>query len=104
MGVIIDKQLLENVVEARRKGDRILLFKLILGREIFFNVINVYAPQARLDQSNKHQFWEDINEIVQGISIIEKLFIGGDLNGLVGTNHYGFDSVHRAFGFGKEMN
>ena len=41
---------------------------------------------------------------MQGIPIIEKLFIGGDLNGHVGTNHYGFDNVHRAFGFGKEMN
>ena len=33
--MIIDKQLLEDVVEIRRKGDRILLVKLILGREIF---------------------------------------------------------------------
>jgi len=44
MGVmIIDKQLLENVMEVKRKTDRILLVKLILGREIF-NVISVYAP------------------------------------------------------------
>ena len=41
--MIIDKQLLENVVEGKRKADRILLVKLILGREIF-NVISVYAP------------------------------------------------------------
>ena len=31
LGVIIDKQLIEDVVEVRRKGDRILLVKLILG-------------------------------------------------------------------------
>ena len=31
VGVIIDKQLLEDIVEVRRKGDRILLVKLILG-------------------------------------------------------------------------
>ena len=43
MGVIIDKQLLEDVVEVRRKGNRILLAKFILGREIF-NVISIYAP------------------------------------------------------------
>ena len=36
--MIINKQLLEDVVEVRRKGDRILLVKLILGGEIF-NVI-----------------------------------------------------------------
>jgi len=41
--MIIDKQLLEDTVEVRRKCDRILLVKLILSREIF-NVISVYAP------------------------------------------------------------
>ena len=53
MGVIIDKQLLEDVVEVRRKGDKILL--LILGKEIF-NVISIYAPQVGLDESSKRQF------------------------------------------------
>ena len=43
MGVIIDKQLLEHLMEVRRKGDRILLVKLILGRKVS-NVISVYAP------------------------------------------------------------
>ena len=53
--MITDKQLLENVVEARRKGDRILLAKLTLGREIF-DVINIYAPQVGLDEFSKCQF------------------------------------------------
>ena len=101
MGVIINKQLLENVVEVRRKGDRILLVKLILGREIF-NVISVYAPQIKLDESTKCQVWEDLYEIVKGIAIREKLFIGGDLNGYVGTSRYGFDSIHGEFDFGKK--
>ena len=41
--MIIDKPLLEDVVKVRRKGDRILLVKLILGKEIF-NAISIYAP------------------------------------------------------------
>ena len=53
--MIIDKQLLEDVVEVRRRGDRILLVKLILGREIF-TIISVYAPQVGLDESSKRQF------------------------------------------------
>jgi len=52
VGVIIDKQLLEDVVEVRRKCDRILLVKFILSREIF-NIISVYAPQVGLDESSK---------------------------------------------------
>jgi len=42
-------------VEVRRKGDRILLVKLVLDKEIF-NVISVYAPHIRLDESSKCKF------------------------------------------------
>ena len=55
MGVIINEQLLEDVVQVRRMGDKILLVKLILDREIF-NVISIYAPQVGLDESSKRQF------------------------------------------------
>ena len=84
--------MLKNIVEVRRKGDKILLIKLILSREIF-NVISVYTPQVGLDESNKRQFWEDLDEIVQDIPIREKLFIGGDLNGHVGTVRSKFYSI-----------
>ena len=67
-------------MEIRRKGDRILLIKFILDRGIF-NVISIHAPQVGLDKSSKRQYWEDLDEIVQGIPSREKLFIGGDLNG-----------------------
>ena len=39
-------------MKVSRKGDRILLVKLILGREIF-NVIRIYTPQVGLDESSK---------------------------------------------------
>ena len=40
---------------------------------------------------------------MQGISIREKLFIGGGLNGHVGSSRYRFDSVYGGFGF-RERN
>ena len=87
-------------MEVRRKGNRILLVKLILGRKIF-NVISVYVPHVVLNEFSKRQFLEDLDEIVQGITIREKLFISGDLNGHVGTSRYGFDSAHGRFNFGE---
>jgi len=42
-------------VEIRRNDDRILLVKLILGKEIL-NIINAYAPQVGLDEFRKRQF------------------------------------------------
>jgi len=100
VGEIINKQLLEDIVEIKRKGDKILLVKFILGREIF-NIISVYVPQVGFDESTKRQFWEDLDWIRQGIPIREKLLICGHFNGHVGTNRYGFDSVHGGFDFGR---
>ena len=38
--------------------------------------------------------------MVRAVPIREKLFIGGDLNGLVGTTNTGFETAHGGFGFG----
>ncbi|GJN36229.1 hypothetical protein PR202_gb25069 [Eleusine coracana subsp. coracana] len=54
-----------------------------------------------LNESIKNQFWEDLDSMVSGIPISEKLFIGGDLNGHVGTSNVGFERVHGGFGYGS---
>ena len=90
------------VVDVRRKGDRILLIKLILSDETI-NVISVYAPQIGLDDTSKQQFWEDLDIVMQGIPTEENIFIGGDFNGHVGNSRSGFENVHGGYGFGIEM-
>jgi hypothetical protein len=39
--------------------------------------------------------------LVSSVSISERLFIGGDLNGHVGSNRVGFDGVHGGFRYGS---
>lgn len=55
VGLIIDKQLFDDLVKVRRKVDMVLIVKFILGRESL-NFINVYAQQIALNKSNKRQF------------------------------------------------
>jgi hypothetical protein len=40
------------------------------------------------------QFWEELDALVSSVSISDKLFIGGDLNGPVGSTRVSFDGVH----------
>jgi hypothetical protein len=47
------------------------------------------------------QFWEELDALVSSVPISEKLFIGGDLNGHVGSTRVGFDGVHGGFGYGS---
>ena len=97
---MIDKSLKDGVVEVRRQGDRVILAKLIIS-DMILNVISVYAPQVGHDESAKRLFWEDLDHLVRAVPSSEKLFIGGDLNGHVGTSSVGFEAVHEGFGYGS---
>jgi len=98
VGVLIDKSLKDDVVDVRRRGDRIILVKLVVG-DLVLNVISAYAPQVGHDESAKRQFWEDLDDMVRAVPIREKLFIG-DLNGHVGTTNTWFETANGGFGFG----
>jgi exonuclease III len=95
IGILIDKSLKNEVVAVRRQGDRIIMIKLIFG-DFVLNVISAYAPQVGL-----RRFWEYLEYMVRGVPSSEKLFIGGDLNGHVGTGRGGFERVHGGFGYGE---
>ncbi|KAL5123966.1 Craniofacial development protein 2 [Glycine soja] len=64
---------------------------------------NGYAPQVGLAEHFKVKFWEDLKGVLQDIPQGEKVFLGGDLNGHVGSVARGFEGVHGGFGLG-EMN
>jgi hypothetical protein len=62
----------------------IIMIKLIFG-DLILNVISVYAPQVGLSDDVKKRLWEDLEDMMRGVPSSEKLFIGRDLNGHVGT-------------------
>nr|XP_033511683.1 craniofacial development protein 2-like [Nicotiana tomentosiformis] len=84
VGILVDKDLRELVVEVRRVNDRLMTIKLVVGG-FTLNIISAYAPQASLDEEVKRRFREDLDEMVRGIPHTEKLFIGGDFNGHIGA-------------------
>ncbi|XP_021858714.1 uncharacterized protein [Spinacia oleracea] len=73
--------------------------KLVIGDEIV-TVVSAYAPQTGLDASTRQEFWEDLEAVVQRVPRSEKLIIGGDLNGHVGSSCDGFESIQGDFGYG----
>src|ERR1041384_3289779 len=97
--IIVEPKLKDKVVEVKRKGDRIILLRLVLGDDTI-NVISAYAPQVGLNGATKDKFWEEMDEIMQGIPGDQQIFIGGDLNGHVGKDNNGYGKVHGGFGFG----
>ncbi|XP_019224635.1 PREDICTED: uncharacterized protein LOC109206279 [Nicotiana attenuata] len=92
-------ELRESVVEVRRVNDKLMTIKVVVGGSTL-NVISAYAPQTSLDEEVKRRFWAALDEVVQGIPPTEKLFIGGDFNGHIGSSAGGYGEVHGGFGFG----
>jgi hypothetical protein len=97
---VLYKSLKDGVVDIKRQGSRIILVKLLVG-DLVFNVISAYAPQIGLNESVKMQFWNKLRALIISVSISKKLFIGGDLNGHVGSIRVGFDGVHGGFRYGS---
>ena len=75
VGILVDKELVDFVVEVRYKSDRIMAIKVLMGSE-FINMVSVYAHQIGLLDDIKKLFWEDLDMVIQDIPRSEKLFIG----------------------------
>ena len=99
---LVDKELVDFVVEVRHKSDRIMAIKVVVGLEIL-NVVSVYAPQISFPDDIKKRFWEDFDMVIQEVPRSEKLFVGGDFNGHIGVEVGRYDTAHRGFGY-REIN
>jgi exonuclease III len=55
VGIVLDKNLKDGVVDIKRQGGMIILVKLLVG-DLVFNVISAYVPQIGLNESVKMLF------------------------------------------------
>ncbi|XP_070054793.1 uncharacterized protein [Nicotiana tomentosiformis] len=60
VGILVDRDLRESVVEVRWVNDRLMSIKLVVG-ECTLNVVSAYAPQAGLNEEVKRRFWEGLD-------------------------------------------
>ncbi|XP_070040555.1 uncharacterized protein [Nicotiana tomentosiformis] len=71
VGILVDRELRESVVEVRRVNDRLMSIKLVVG-ESTLNVVSAYAPQEGLDEEVKRCFWEGLDKIMRSIPPAER--------------------------------
>ena len=90
---------MDKVFEVLRISDRIILFKLVIGK-VVFTFLSVYAPQAGLQEAEKDQFYDQLQSVMARIPASEVLIPLGDWNGHVGADSNGFEEVHHGKGFG----
>ena len=100
VGILAKEELCSNVVEVRRRSDRVMSMVMMIGKEIM-RVICAYGPQCGRSVAEKQRFYDELacewdlksnNEMVMGL---------GDFNGHVGQSVDGFENVHGGNGVGE---
>ena len=96
---MVKEELSKNVVEARKRCDRVMAIGLVFGKEVV-RVIRAYAPQSGKPHAEE-RFYEEMarewsmanaNELVLGLL---------DFNGHVGKCAEEFEGTHGGYGIGK---
>lgn len=65
------------------------------------NVICAYALQVGCPNVDKEAFWDEIGDLLQSIPTTEYKYIGGDLNGHVGTRTTAYQRINGNWGYGN---
>ena len=94
VGILVKKEISGNVVEVRRKSDRVMAIVQTLGREVM-RVICANGPQSGRPDAEKVRFYDEMGSSSE---IIVSL---GDFNGHVGKYAEVFEGVHGGNGVGK---
>ena len=63
VGILVEKELVDFIVEVSRKSDRIMAIKVLVGSEII-NVVCAYAPQIVVSDDIKKLFWKDLDMVI----------------------------------------
>ena len=100
VGIVLDDELKKSVLEVRRPSDRIIWMKVEMEQQVV-NIMSAYAPQAGCTGEEKEKFWEEIEEELRRIPTSEKLWIGGDFNGHVGSENTGREEALGIYGHGE---
>ena len=95
-----------HIVSARLKGSDQVVVASARRRSqplyMYVSVVSVYAPTHRASQEDKDKFFDDLQSVIDGISVDDLLVVVVDFNARVGCGERGdpWDGVHGCHGVG----
>ena len=84
------------VLGDERFNGRVMNVSIVI-RGVVWEVVSCYCPQVGRSLNQKQEFYELMDMVVTS----DKLLVGGDFNGHVGSDIGGFGEVHRGFGIAQ---
>ena len=104
VALMLQKQAQKSLIGWEAKGPRIMTatFKT-KKRNIRLNVILCYAPTNDKAEEDKDRFYEELGDILEGMSNKDINILMGDFNAKIGKDNKGYEAVMGTHGLG-EMN
>ncbi|ESN90771.1 hypothetical protein HELRODRAFT_182599 [Helobdella robusta] len=99
VGVMVREELLEQVLEVRRRSNGVIVVVMVFGK-VIVRVISGYAPQQSRKEEEKDRFYDDVSDKIGQAGLNEFVVLLGDLNGHVGADADGYEGVHGGWGYG----
>ena len=96
--VIVGNWLIGKVEEVERFNGRLTEVDIVIW-DIVWEVVSCYCPQASRSVNEKMDFYDLMDKIVRS----EKVLVGGDISGHVGSDMGGFGKVYGGFGVWPKM-
>ncbi|XP_068240235.1 craniofacial development protein 2-like [Palaemon carinicauda] len=91
VGIVLSGELKNAMIQVHRKNG---------GGEIL-NIISAYAPQVGCTEDEKGNFWRDMDGVIQELEEHERVILGADENGHVGSENEVIGRLHRGHGIGE---
>ena len=101
MGILVQHDLVERVLEVVRFNDWLMKIKILVGKTVC-HIYSAYAPQVGRTAQEKEAFWEKLEDEVGSMSNPECLVITGDLNGHIGVERRGYEDAIGPYSFGSK--
>ena len=96
VGVVVTNWLIGKVVGVERFNARVRRVNIVIG-DVVWEVVSCCCPQAGRPVNEEEEF----NELMGKVVTSEKVLVGGDFNGHVGSDMESFGEVHGGFGIGQ---
>ena len=93
VGIIVSEKIKQYVT-----ADRLMVLRLVYG-DCPINIVSAYAPQTGQQEEVKEEFWVDMERVIEGLAMEERVIVGADLNEHIGTSSEGVERIHGGFGF-----
>jgi endonuclease/exonuclease/phosphatase family metal-dependent hydrolase len=101
VAIIISKQGMKSLMEWTPVNKRIITARFY-SRFKKVTIIQVYAPHNERDDEEKNQFYQELQEVIDGCNKNDIIIAMGDLNARVGNDNSGYERTMGTHGYGTQ--